>query len=105
MKKTTYDFIIEAKNIVAEAIDEGVFNESTIQYLNKLLYELKHISVKEATALATVLACGCFHESLIDGYRFDLPSTKDCMANYHAVKRLMNKGRTIPIYVYHEEAC
>ena len=100
-----YQLVLTAKDLMRHIESNGGIDEEFVETLNDEIYKIRCISIKKATAIATVISCGCFHESLIDGYRFDLPSTKECMDAFHAVKKMMNKGRKLPIFVYHEEVC
>ena len=100
-----YEILLKAKMFMTQVSDGDLIDDELIQNINRELYELKRMSVKDAVALATVIICGCFHESPIDGYWFDLPSTIECMDAFHDVKKMMNKGRKLPIYIYHEEVC
>ena len=104
-RKELYEEIINVKDFMAYVEYMYGIDEQFIQTLNDEIYKLRHMSIKESVAAATVIACGSFYDNNDGYYSFMLPRTKDCMYCFHSVKKLMNKGKKIPIFVYREEAC
>ena len=91
MKK--YEAIIAAKEAIANA-------ELDIEHIDTVVYKIKKHSILLAVAFAAVIMSGSFQESLIDGWSFQLPSTKCCMENFGYAKYLVTREKSIPLDLY-----
>lgn len=59
----------------------------------------KKPTYKEQIALVTVLATSTYEDTR-DGWRFYMPSTRECLDNFNNIKKKLKKHEAIPLYGY-----
>lgn len=111
-----YDDIVEAKEIVREAMEKVVDERlhltmqncvSYPQYKNWALESLVRWfktaeTMRKRIALLTVLYTGVFFE---DGQCFFMPATADCLENYRKVRSMVKYKHKIPVGIYIRTDC
>ena len=93
-----YERVVEVKNVL-DTIDTY-----DVSGIDTAIYSIQKHSVANAIAFAAVLMSGTFYESLIDGWAFQMSSTKCCMESLGYAKYLVTRGKSIPIDLYLYEA-
>lgn len=109
MKRTNnknYKAIIEAKNNIFDILEEDIFDLSSQEGIEELIYCLirsHEISIREKVALWTVLESGSFVEDMRWGYSFMMPSTKACCENFAICEKHFKKGSPLEIFISSDE--
>ena len=93
---TAYGCITFVKYVLLE--DGATLSDVEELGFYSLVHGLRRANVKLATALATVLMAGTFDDGI-----FSMPATRDCMAEFKNVSKMLAKHQ--PLYLVDYSFC
>ena len=116
MKYRYYDDIVEAKEIVREAMEKVVDErlhltmQNCVSYPQYKKWALESLvrwfktaeTMRKRIALLTVLYTGVFFDG---GQCFFMPATADCLENYRKVRSMVKHKHKIPVGIYIRTDC